>query len=489
MFDEFIDATGPALVIVLCILAIYPLYLLVLDLAIRTKNYQFDSERRRIENESARGNSRLVTVTQQAALVSRAHVESGGLYGEMFDLLRADVDSRRLPQPVPQSLHWAPHIIDKRPLALPAPVELESNGAHVEPPSVMECFTRGLFSDPAKLLTGFEDGSMVYSEVERTYGVCVAGLPGMGKSNGMRFYALQMVLHGAQMAIIDPAANSASGEGLAASFEDHLWAPMAVEPDEIVELLRKINLLGQRRDSGRDTDLTPLLLLADEVTSLITDDEHGAEIKALLMRINRRYRKNKIYTIGAGQDWLAGAQGGDTSLRNTYVCKTIFRIDRANAGKLLPNPKLVPLAPELREGQAIFVGHDAVGHVIDIPYCPAQAVAAILGQNTQPRRSQVVEPLHMTLHKALPSALHEGNEEQLQEEGSEEANITLKIDKYRMVHVKQMITIGASNGQILREVWGLEKLAGKAYQQANRELQEIVRCLVTRSAEGSTDGR
>ena len=488
--SQFIDAVGPLVVICLFVLAAYLVYRLILHAAAKTREVWLELERKSIENQAARANTRLVTVTQQAAPVARQHVESGALYESMFELLRADVDSRKLPQPVPQSLHWAPHVIDRRPVAqLPEPEEDVLDKPRIEPLSVMECFARGLFDDPARLLTGFEDGNAFYSPVDRTYGVCVAGLPGMGKSNGMRFYALQMVLHGAQMAIIDPAANSASGEGLAASFEHHLWAPMAVELDEIVGLLRQIDLLGQRRDSGRDADLTPLLLLADEVTSLITDDEYGAEIKALLIRINRRYRKNKIYTIGAGQDWLAGAQRGDTSLRNAYVCKTVFRIDRTNAAKLLPNPKFVPLAPELREGQAIFVGHDAVGHVIDVPYCPASVVGQILGQNAQPRRSQVVEP--RTAPRTVPRIeAHEGDDSEpsVYVEGDAAVNVvdaSLSIDAHKLRMVRNLYRLGYKRNEILRELWQVDtKKGGNKVIAAARELDEIIAYIMRSNENG-----
>lgn len=441
---EFKDSIGPVFVGAMFVLAAYLFYRLVLHTTALTKNVFLDLERREIENHTARANSRLVIQNQQAMLMSREHVEAGVLYSQQFQVLLADIDSRRLPQP---ALHtYAPHIrydndvqtvgVDHQ---LPAP--------RAEPLSAMECFARGLFDDPAKLLTGFENGNTVYSPVDRTYGVCIAGLPGMGKSNGMRFYTLQMVLHGAQVAIIDPAANSASGEGLAASFENHLWAPMAVEPDEIVSLLRRIDVLGAKRGSGQTKDLAPIVLLADEVTSMITDEEYGAEIKALLMRINRKYRKERIYTIGAGQDWLAGAQGGDTSLRNTYVCKVVFRIDRMNANKLLPNPKLAPLAPELREGQAIFTGHDTVGHVIDVPYCPAASVAMILGQNTQPGSS------FYTGKWLLPAPEAEAGGSEPEADREVDGNAEITINAEQMKRVQKLAADGASTFKIVKTIF------------------------------------
>lgn len=444
---EFADTIGPIFIITLCILAAVGVYRLVLHIVAKTLEVRLDYERRRIDNQTARDNGKLVTQNQQAMVMSRKHVEAGTLYNQQFQVLLADIDSRRLPQP---AIHtYAPHIRydyknDVQPQGL---LPEQSSALHVEPLSAMECFARGLFNDPSRLLTGFEDGRPVYSPVDRTYGVCIAGLPGMGKSNGMRLYTLQMVLHGAQVAIIDPAANSASGEGLAAAFNKHLWAPMAVEAESIVKLLRRIDILGARRGNGQTNDLTPIILLADEVTSLITDDEYGTEIKALLMRINRRYRKDKIYTIGAGQDWLAGAQGGDTSLRNTYVCKAIFRIDRMNAMKLLPNPKLVPLVPELREGQAVFVGHDTVSHVIDVPYCPATSVSMILAQNTQPGSNFHTGKLLGV--EANREAKEAGLEVDREVNGSTE--ITISTEQMR--HIKELAEHGASTFKIVKTVF------------------------------------
>lgn len=407
----------------------------------------FALRERNVQVERQRLDLSLIQPTLNGALpIARRLLDSGQLAPAILQLLHEDIQTRRLPQP---ALHtYAPHIrydYDndvQTQGALP-----EQSGYHVEPLSAVECFSRGLFADPNRLLTGFEDGSPVYSPVDRTYGVCIAGLPGMGKSNGMRFYTLQMVLHGAQVAIIDPAANSASGEGLAAAFNSHLWAPMAVEPESIVELLRRIDVLGARRGAGQTNDLTPIILLADEVTSMITDEEYGAEIKALLMRINRRYRKDKIYTIGAGQDWLAGAQGGDTSLRNTYVCKTIFRIDKMNAVKLLPNPKLAPLVPELREGQAIFVGHDTVAHVIDVPYCPAASVSMILGQSTQPGSN-----FHTgKLLEVEANGEQFGSDPEVNREVDGSAEITIDADQMR--RIKQLAEQGASTFKIVKTVF------------------------------------
>lgn len=379
--------------------------------------------------------------------VRREMIESGQADGALLSLLAGYIESNKPPANVPQSLTYAPKFPNR--IDAPEMPQIEDKSPRVEPLSVMECFARGLFNDPTKLLTGFENGNMVYSPVDRTYGVCIAGLPGMGKSNGMRFYTSQMVLHGAQVAIVDPAANSTSGEGLAAAFEDHLWAPMAVEPEEILDLLRKVDHLGRRRDSGQDDDLTPLLLLTDEITSLITDEEYGAQIKSLLMRINRKHRKNKIYTIGSGQDWLSGAQGGDSSLRNTYVCKVVFRIDRMNAGKLLPNQKLVPLAPELREGQAIFVGHDAVGHVIDVPFCPAAAVSAILGQNRQPGSAS------HTGKWSLPPPQPEVNGSAPGSDREVDGNAEIVIDTEQMQRIRALAATGASTFRIVKNVFGV----------------------------------
>lgn len=449
--DQFMDAIGPVFIGALFVLVAYLFYRLVLHTTVLTQNAVLDIERRQIENKTAEANGRLVTQNQQAMLMSRAHLEAGVLYGQQFQVLLADVNSRRLPQP---ALHtYAPHIRYDNDVQTQGLLP-EQSTVHVDPLSAMECYQRGFFNDPQRLMWGFgESNEAAYSALERTYGVCVAGLPGMGKSNLMRFAGLQMALHGAQLAIVDPHAMSGSDEGLAAAstaFSSHLWEAPAVDTGDIVRLLQRIDTIGQARISGKDITLWPLLLLADEVTTLICDDEYGEQIKRLLLRINRNYRKARLYVLAAGHDWLAGAQRGDTTLRNSFVCKAVCRIDSMNAGKLLPSKKMVQLAPSLAEGQTIFVPHNATEQIVNVPYCPSWAVGQILGGSTS-GLSLLGTPTDSgsTSHTGKRTDEPVGAGADREVDGSAE----ITIDTEHMKRIKELAGQGASTFKIVKTVF------------------------------------
>lgn len=351
--------------------------------------WEVEHERARIETQRQRSDIVLVRPDAATGLlpVHRAMIEAST--DAILAMTMARIQTMRLPDNVPQAItyspHYAPHMRnDTRPVAqLAQPV---GNLVNDDIPTAMECFARGMFDDPTQLLIGFnENAAPIYSAVEDTYGVAVAGVPGMGKTTGMRFWAVQMALHGAQMAIIDPAANSSSRQGLATSMSglrDHLWEKPASEPDQIVRMLNRIEAIGVARGSGQDASTWPLMLMIDEMTALVTG-ERGDEIAALIKRIARQYRKEHLYTVSAGQDWLGDALGSDVGLRRAFVCRAVYRAEADVGRKLSVRKPLINLVPSLQRGQMVWVDPGANQSLVTVPDCSTACVAAILGTSTQ----------------------------------------------------------------------------------------------------------
>lgn len=388
-------------------------------------------------------------------------------------LALARIETMRLPANVPQSIHYAPHyarIEEQRP-SLPM---VETPTAKVLPlsvPSVAECYRRGYFDDPKRLHIAFDqEMNPIFSPIEKTYGVAVAGVPGMGKTTGMQYWVLQMAHHGAQVAVIDPAANSSSQQGLAVDmggFRSRLWSPPASDPDEIVKLLARVEAMGLARNRGQDASTWSLMLMVDEMTSLVTG-ERGDEIAAMIKRIARQYRKEHIYTIAAGQDWLGDALGEDVGLRRAFVCKAVYRVDPDNARKLMIRKPLIDMVPTLQSGQMIWVDQGMNQTLVAVPRCTAADVAAILGNSAAPGSTSHTGK---ELLPALPlevTGKYDGSDPEVGSEVEGEA----VIDAGKLRQIRDYGAQDWSTHKIVGVVFGVK--GGRAYNSARELVNQIL---------------
>ena len=425
-----------------------------------TELVEISVERARLDNDLIRPDANGVLPIHRAAVLAATD--------QILALMALRQDIQRPVANVPQTFTYSPHVIEKKETPAPPPPAPPAITVMDERiPTTMECYRRGLFDDPEMLHIGFDQNMQpLFSPIEDTYGVGVAGVPKMGKTTGMRYWALQMAYHGARVAMIDPAANSRSQQGLAADMSGlrrFLWEQPASDPDDVVRMLTRIEAMGIARNKGQDVNTWPLMLMIDEMTSLVTG-ERGDEIANLIKRITRQYRKEHIYTIAAGQDWLGDALGSDVGLRRAFVCKAVYRVDPENGRKLMVRKPLIDMVSGLQRGQMIWLDASANQNLVTVPDCTALDVAAVLA-NSGPAGS----PSH-TGKELLPVPSAEVTGKQAGSEAEVDGEVILDAGKRRQI--EDYGAQGWSTHKIAKVVFGVE--GGRAYNDARQLINQIL---------------
>ncbi|HEU4323316.1 MAG TPA: type IV secretory system conjugative DNA transfer family protein [Roseiflexaceae bacterium] len=250
---------------------------------------------------------------------------------------------------VPHHLSYSPRISGGAgttaaalPLSAPLDQTAEPDAAPIGVPTFAQLLGDGLIGPGRPLVLGALAGRAVGEQLlrgglETLYSTAIAGLPGAGKTTTQRFVAAQSALCGARFVVVDPQAQSGD-ESLAATL-----APLAgsqlCEPAEteraILDAVRLVADLGERRATGRDADRRPVLLWCDEATGLLGHSAIGPQLARLLEQIAQRYRKVGIFASVSGQIWTASRTGG-TELRDSLASVLVHRLKRSQARLLLP---------------------------------------------------------------------------------------------------------------------------------------------------------
>lgn len=479
--NEFNDTVGPVIIVGGIIVAAYWLYRLALHGYVATKTRLLEIERQAINNRIAEENSRLVTVTPQAALVARSHVESGVLYEPVFDLLRADVEVKRLPPPVPSSLHYAPHIIDRRPVAeLPA-AQIEEKPASVVVPTFANLMAEGAFR-PGYLLFGVEAGNLLFDQWATVYHLAVSGKTRSGKTRTVASLATQMVwLNGAKLAILDPHGHvEGSLADLLSPLGACFLAEPAIEEKQIIDTIRFVQSIGDARLHKKASKEQPILLLVDEMTKLLNRMAIGQELAPLLEGAAQELAKVNVFLLCSGQSWKASRVGGDSALRASFASALVHRTDKDQAKMLIP-VDMVRDAPTYAPGTGMFM--DAAGdfHKVNVPLITRQDVELVAQTITRGGKAphtvyalpQGVEDSsdHGSVDSSVDSSTGDfGDDTEL---STEPWRIDPMIDSARMARVRKLMIEKKGVSEIINEVWGVD-FNTRAGRQARTELLEII---------------
>ena len=315
-----------------------------------------------------------ISVVGIIALYNRVARWQGVQADKVVDLARA---SR---PPLPAGLHTLTyHHAPKHapPSQLPAlaatrPDDDEPD-QEAEPPSMAELIARGRVGRGNPLILGYEGGKELSGSWLDLYATITAGLPGTGKTTTQRFFAVQTALHGARFAIADPHAGAAD-DSLAATLDPlracYLCEP-ASDPRAILDMVRYIADLGERRIRGQDTDRTPIILWVDELTGLLGRSDVGDQLAELLEKIAQEYRKRYVYLSASGQIWTAARTTSE--LRDSFASVLCHRMKRSQARLLLPTEEAAQVE-RLPTGSAVLWRTSGATSIIRIPNTTAQDV-------------------------------------------------------------------------------------------------------------------
>lgn len=374
-------------------------------------------------------------------------------------------------QHLPAGLHslnynHAPRL-DYKPFATPPALidapDVEEEG---ETPSMAELLARGRVGRGNPLILGYEHGKELSGTWLDLYATINAGLPGSGKTTTQRFFAVQTALHGAKFAIGDPHAGAAD-DSLAATLDplrDIFLCEPASEPRAVLDLVRYVADIGEKRIKGQDASRTPIILWLDELTGLLGRSDVGDQLAELLEKIAQEYRKRFIYLSASGQIWTAAR--ATSELRDSFASIICHRMKRSQARLLLPTEEAAQVE-RLPTGQAVLWRTNGATSIITIPNTTAADVrsAAKLLTDSAPVMPRLISQDAATIQP--------GNSEvSTSDYSAPQRPETLTPEAARIV---ALFLDGKDAGAIVTELTGMNSKRGTPYLHKLAEVQGVIR--------------
>lgn len=282
-------------------------------------------------------------------------------------------DSRRL---IPQGTHTASI---SHPGAI---VDAEIVDAEiVEPvrdvPPLSALLRDGLIR-PGRFCIGFGlDGQPIYGTWEDFCTIGAGGTMGTGKSNDGAFYLAQVLAVGGIGYVADPnAGHSQSLANRLGKMAEMLAAPVAKMPPDILELVQKVRRILAERIATNDEGEVPIILLIDEFTAIMLDDDLAEALPKLLSIINTQGRKYGVFVFLLAQLWGAEMTGG-TKVRNLLAGRICHNLPMQEARNLLglPAAAMPKDIAELQRGECYVRTLTGALHRVTIPLVDAEGVA------------------------------------------------------------------------------------------------------------------
>ena len=389
------------------------------------------------------------------------------------------LEAQHQPGQLPATLHYNPRMSDGDVrAALPPALDAVAQGIieDIPVPTFSQLLTSGQIGKGNPLLLGVDlaDGHELEGSWLDLYATATAGLPGSGKTTSQRFFAAQTALHGAKFVVCDPHAE-ASEDSLAATLDPlsgiYLCEP-ASEPKDILSAVQFVAEIGHRRLKGLDSDRTPIVLWVDELTSLLGRSDVGDELASTLERIVQEYRKRFVYLSASGQIWTASRTTSE--LRDSFASVLCHRMKRSQARLLLPTEEAKQVE-RLDKGQAVLWRTSGVTTTVQIPLTTAADIQRVAGLLTAD--APTIPRLIPAAQQGQPSAIHQPavshNVAAVNPATSPlESDKTLSADAARAV---SLFMQGQDIPAIVGELRGVKSNQGAKYQQAAREVSELLR--------------
>jgi hypothetical protein len=204
--------------------------------------------------------------------------------------------------------------------------------------------------------------------------VWVAGVGGMGKTVDMVSLAMQAVIKYSgevRFVIIDP--HMSAGPDALASRMAPLSPFLLREADfpnpvsggaPVIVWINWLKDLAVKRKAGLDASMR-IIIMVDEFTSLLDDEELSEPLNKLLMHINEEARKINMFAIVASQQVKSSRIKG-TELRNTVGTFMLHNMPPALARQVVPE-EFAAQSNRLKVGQAIYssAGEQAIVRVVN----------------------------------------------------------------------------------------------------------------------------
>ena len=327
------------------------------------------------------------------------------------------------------------------------------------------------------LVLGFDGAAEISGSWLDLYSTAIAGMSGTGKTTTQRFLACQTALQGARFAVLDPHAGAAD-DSLAATLAP-LSSAFVCEPASddtaILETVRYIADVGQRRISGKDSDTTPLILWADELTALLGRSTVGDELATLLERIAQEYRKRFVFVCGSGQIWTASRTTSE--LRDSFASVVCHRMKRNQARMLLPTDEAQQVE-RLQTGHAVLWRTSGATQTIAIPNTTAADVARVgaMLSGYQVATNTANSGYHQaTVDRPFGFQSSADRKPNGSQTVAKHNQATTALGSPEAARAAQLFMQGLDPAEIVLQLRGIKSSEGRRYQTALAEVLELIR--------------
>jgi hypothetical protein len=353
-------------------------------------------------------------------------------------------------------------------LALPEP-PAQLTAASV--PSFGDLLNAGRIGRNNPLLLGFdaETATPIEGTWKDLYSSAIAGVSGSGKTTTVRFLAAQSAFHAARWVLLDPHAD-AGDDSLAGTLQPlsstFLCAP-AVQPRAMLESVRLVTEELDRRLASRSADRFPLVIAADEFTSLMRGDL-AEPLAALIERIAQEGRKVLVFALVSGQVWTAERTGG-SALRDSLASCYVHRMKRRQANHLLQLGDELPETLNLQTGHALL--YRTTGELIEVTIPNTTAgdisrVASLLASNRHMDMPTIGQNEAYSMPGDMPTV------SQMSANGTLAYSAPVRAEAKRAA---QMFMEGADPAAIVLALRNVRTNEGKRYQTALADVLNLVR--------------
>lgn len=415
--------------------------------------------------------------------VARQLLVDGTLAQAQLGLISQDIATRMPMQPVPTTVHYAPHYAR---VDAPTKVDLDGDGqlpAIIKPQDMWSLYTAGALPDNGFLMGyNLDNGEPVIADWKQLYSALVGGQSGSGKSTLIRSMLTQSAIQGGRFVVLDKHFN-AGDDSLGASImplRGRFMADIAATEKQMVDAIKFMRHIGGQRLQGIDKDKTPVVLVVDETTALLSRSDIAGELKALLGEIAQETRKVGVYAFCIGQNFHGDIM--DTKVRNSFVSMISCRARQDVARTMTGSGEFGKLVGTIQTGQCVWMNTNGEMVRLAVPNTTLQHVGLIARELDG--QAQVVDttsdalPTHFRrTSNALPGSdfSENGSETEVagKRSGSEtEVNTTPLFDAVKVRLVKDMLANCASQTAIIQNVWGVK--GGRGYKSAAEELHQIL---------------
>lgn len=323
----------------------------------------------------------------------------------------------------------------------------------------------------------------VIADWRKLYSALIGGQSGSGKSTLIRSILAQAALQGGRFVVLDKH-YGAGEESLGASLkplQGRMMCGIAYDDATMIDALKLVQSIGDRRLAGQDKDKTPIVLVVDETTALLLRSNVAELLSDVLGQISQETRKVGLYAMCIGQNFSGEVM--PTIVRNSFVSFLCTKSRRDVARVMTSNPDFAKLAADLTIGQAVWM--TPAGEVVrlSVPNCTAADLELVAGTGFRVvdgnDAATTGKRLFPTVSKVFPepteSAAFDDDGKALGN-GSETPGKPSEAADARVERVRQMIKAGHNSPAIIKAIWGDVK--GRAYQSAQDELTAIIASLI-----------